>query len=184
MANFLKNHQKNEIRAKISEDIILKNPSKEQLDEIRNILLSQLQVKEGLDVEGEISYEAIRYIIRECCVDGEFIDEYSDEQLEEEFENGDSDVQKLKFEIIMLIEEIVEEYQMYVFKTYKEINSMINILNSNVEEQKMYEKIQKLLKKNKVDISVEEMIKYKDNPEMISKLIEESKVRNNKSKKK
>lgn len=172
MSNFLKNNQKTNIRVTISDDIILYEPTNEQKVEIKDIILSQVEQTDGVNIEGNINYDVIRYVIRECVRDGGFIDEYTDDDIEQEFENGNIKIIKLEHEIIQLIDEILQEFQYKIFNLYKDINSILNILNSNVEESKMYEKINKMFKKQKMNVKVEDLLKEKDNPTKIKKMLE------------
>lgn len=172
MSNFLKNNQKTNIRVTISDDIILYEPTNEQKVEIKDIILSQVEQADGVNIQGNINYDVIRYVIRECVRDGAFIDEYTDDEIEQEFENGNIKIIKLEHEIIQLIDEILQEFQYKIFNLYKDINSILNILNSNVEESKMYEKINKMFKKQKMNVKVEDLLKEKDNPTKIKKMLE------------
>lgn len=185
MGNFLKNNQKSDLRVVISDDIILYEPTSEQKEGIRKIIFSQIEATDGVNVEGEINYDVIRYIVRECVKYGAFIDEYTDDQIEDEFENGNINIKKLKYEIFDLIDEVLQEFQYEVLNMYKDINSIINVLSSNIEENKMYEKIQKLFKKQKINMDINDIIKHKDNPNKITELLEiATSKKNNKSRNK
>lgn len=181
MSNFLKNNQKTEIRARISNDIILYEPSEEQITKLKELMQEQqIKFDDNLNATGDVSYDTVRYIIKELCKDGEWVDEYTDEQLDNEFANGNRYIKRLQNEIILLLEEIVEDIQYDMYTQIKAINSVLNIVDKETEENKIYEKITKLLKKQGMNVSVQEFVDNKDNPEKLAEIIENSKVKNNK----
>ena len=135
MSNFLKNNQKTEIRARISNDIILYEPSEEQIIKLKELMQEQqIKFDDNLNATGNVSYDAVRYIIKELCKDGEWVDEYTDEQLDNEFANGNRYVRKLQNEIILLLEEIVEDIQYEMYTQIKAFNSVLNIVDKETEE--------------------------------------------------
>ena len=69
MSNFLKNNQKTEIRARISNDIILYEPSEEQIIKLKELMQEQqIKFDDNLNATGNVSYDAVRYIIKELLV--------------------------------------------------------------------------------------------------------------------
>lgn len=174
--NFLKSNQKKEIRKTISEEIILYEPTKDQIQEIKNLLNNQnLESDKELNVTGNINYATIRYMIRELCSNGAFIDEYTDDEITVEFDNGNKIIKELEFEMINLLNEIIEEMQMSELQNIKLINSMLNLINSELDSVKLQEKMNKLLKKQGVNLTTQELIDNKDNPEKMKELIDNSK---------
>jgi len=158
MKNFLESNQKQEIRAKISEDIVLYEPNNEQLEELKNILKDNLSIDENLNANGEISYKYIRWIIRNLCMNGAFIDEYNDDELENLIENGNKNIKRLINEIVSLLSEIGEDMLVEhdnLINTYSQIGT---ILNSNVDRANMERKFDKLFKKNGYDVQFKDLI--------------------------
>lgn len=178
--NFLEANQKTEVRAYISKDIILNEPTKEQLQGIREVIeASNVQVDGN---KAMVDYSVVRYIIRELCINGGFIDKYSDEELEEKLDNGKANIKKLFYEVIDLIEEVMEEIQMNQYQQVKNMNSVISLIIAEQDEVKLYEKLAKLLKKQGVKITTQQIIDNRNNPEELTKLIEQAKVNPKKKK--
>lgn len=148
MKNFLESNQKQEIRVRISEDIVLYEPNEEQMEDLRNILKENLKVDGNLNATGEISYKYIRWIIRNLCMNGAFIDEYSDDELEKLIENGNKYIKKLINEIMDLLSEIGEDLLVEHSNLIDTYSKMGTILNSNIDMENMKTKFDKLLKKN------------------------------------
>ena len=67
-----------------------------------------------------------------------------------------------------------------MYTQIKAINSVLNIVDKETEENKIYEKISKILKKQGMNVSVQDFVDNKDNPEKLAEIIENSKIKNNK----
>ena len=74
----------------------------------------------------------------------------------------------------------MDDIQYHSEQQIKTINSFINILNSNNKKEKINEKIDKLLKQNKVNLTIQEMaelsrlIEDNTNPERLEELLKKS----------
>ena len=172
MENLLEKHQKKDILFQ-QDDIILYNPTDEQLNVIKEFLEKNIQI-EGNELNGNIGNKEIRYIIRELTNIGNDIDDYTDEQLIQLLENGDRTITLLMREIEKLINAIAEDILYQIENTLNFVNSYLNILNNKNNEDKIKQKIENLLKKYKVNIPMEELLNIKDNPEKIKKFIEKN----------
>lgn len=172
MENLLEKHQKKNILFQ-QDDIILYNPTDEQLNVIKEFLEKNIQI-EGNELNGNIGNKEIRYIIRELTNIGNNIDDYTDEQLIQLLENGDRTITLLMREIEKLINAIAEDILYQIENTLNFVNSYLNILNNKNNEDKIKQKIENLLKKYKVNIPMEELLNIKDNPEKIKKFIEKN----------
>lgn len=172
MKNLLEKHQKKNILFQ-QEDIILYNPTDEQLNVIKEFLEKNIQI-EGNELNGNIGNKEIRYIIRELTNIGNDIDNYTDEQLIQLLENGDRTITLLMREIEKLINTIAEDILYQIENTLNFVNSYLNILNNKNNKDKIKQKVEKLLKKYKVNISMEELLNIEDNPEKIKELIEKN----------
>ena len=64
------------------------------------------------------------------------------------------------------------------------INSMLRIMEMNFSAEETQVRFNKLLKKQGVNLTVEQMVEYKNNPEKITEIINQSKIKNNKKRKK
>lgn len=167
MGNFLLDNQKQEIRVRISEDIILYEPNDEQLEELKDILKETLNVDNNFNATGEISYKYIRWIIRTLCKDGSFIDEYTDDQLETMIENGNRNIKLLVNAISDLLCEIGEDMLLENAQLIATYSQIATILNSNVEKIEMEKKFNKLFKKNGYDVQFSDIGNL--TPEMLEK---------------
>lgn len=169
MENLLEKHQRKDILFQ-QDDIILYNPTNEQLNIIKGFLEENIQIK-GNEFNSKVGNKEIRYMIRELTNIGSFIDEYNDKQLLQLLENGDRTIILLIREIEKILNTIMEDIVYETERTINFINSYLNILNSKNNEEKMVQKIEKLLKKYKIDIPVEKLLEIKDNPEKIKEFI-------------
>lgn len=168
--NFLEQNQKQEIRAIISDDIILYEPTDIQLNELKNILKDNMEVDKDLNGTVEMSYKYIRWIIRELCKDGAFIDEYTDEQLEDFIDNGNRNIKRLMDEIINLISEISEDMLVEYGSLITTYSQLINAVNTNADMVALESKIDKLFKKNGYEnIKFQDILEGKITPEMLEK---------------
>lgn len=172
----LDKHQKQEIRFQ-SGDLIMYNPTDIQVEEFKNVLSESFSINQDLSIDGGLNLREIRYMIRELTNIGTEIDELSDEELLQKIDNGDRQLTLLLREIERYIYEFVEDMSYEQEKSIKFINSSINIINSNADNVKMKEKVNRLLKKNKITATIDELMAVKDNPEKITELISKSKVK-------
>lgn len=153
--DFLKSNQKHDIRLNLG-DIVLYEPTDIQTLDIKEMLLKQ-QIDMDKE-EAEVDYSVVRYIIKECCLDGSFIDEYTDEQLVDSFANGNKNIKTLEKEIISIIEEVYQLIYDDNERALKMFNDMLNILNTSNDINKMKTKFNKLSKKYKWDITFDDLI--------------------------
>lgn len=177
----LKNNQKVDIRFEKG-DFKVYNPKEIQREDIMKMLESQNINIEGDLVKGNVDLKFIRYILRECTSVGNEVDEYSDNELELLFENGNREMKLFIREIEILINELVEDLLFIKEKEIQLVLKMLDILNANTENAEIEKKFNKLMKKNKIDLTLEQMIKNKDNPEELQKIIKLSKKNNGKKK--
>lgn len=175
MSNFLKENQKEEIRYKSKDGkIILYNPTDEQYEELVNILRNTISMDSTNNVL-EVKY--IREIFRNLVKDGHFIDDYSDEQLSQEIENGNRKIKLLIREITELIQEITDDLFYEYTQQVKEMNSLFNIVNSNQDIKTLETKANKFFKKNKMDIKFEDFMNMQNNPQAIEDLTEKLNIK-------
>ena len=168
MGNFLQENQKEQIRYKSKDGkIILYNPTDEQYEELVNILKNTISMDSTNNIL-EVKY--IREIFRNLVKDGHFIDDYSDEQLSQEIENGNRKIKLLMREIDLLIQEIVDDIFYGYTQQIKEMNSLFNIVNSNQDLEMVKIKANKFFKKNKIDIKFEDFMNIQNSPQAIEEL--------------
>ena len=172
----LDKHQKQEIRFQ-SGDLIMYNPTDVQVEEFKNVLSESFSINQDLSIDGGLNLREIRFMISSLTNIGSEINELSDEELLQKIDNGDRQLTLLLREIERYIYEFVEDMSYEQEKSIKFINSSINIINSNADNVKMKEKVNRLLKKNKITATIDELMAVKDNPEKITELISKSKVK-------
>lgn len=177
----LKNNQKVDIRFEKG-DFKIYEPNDLQREEIMNLLKKQDINIEGEVVKGEVDLRFIRYILKECTSIANEVDEYTDSELDIMFENGNREMKLFLNEIKRLVNELVEDFLFIQEQEIQLIIKMLNILNANTSKAEVEKKFNNLMKKNKVNLTLEEMIKNKDNPEELQKLIKVSKKNNSKKK--
>lgn len=182
MGNILTEHKKSEIRfASNDGKIVLYNPTIEQENELTQIISTSIMLNNN-KTENELELNYVREIFRMLVKDGAFVDELSDEELVNQLNEGDRDIVSLKQGINDIINELREDVIYEYTQQIKQYNSLLNIYNSNLDAKKMEEKINKLLKKNKIDMKFEEFTNIQGDPEKLEKLIK--KISDNKINKK
>ena len=174
MGNFLLDNQKTDIYYK-DNDVIIYNPTEIQHEEIVKILQDSTKVGEDLSIEGDIPSSMVRYLIIELT-NVEEIDTMTDEEILSAIDNGNRRVKILFKELLNLVEEIGEDIQWAMEQQVKTINKLINIANSKESGDKVKAKIEKLMKKNGLDISLDELADIQNNPESLNKLVNKIKV--------
>jgi hypothetical protein len=115
MKALLKNNQKKEYRFK-QKELILYYPTNEQLSEIRQLVENDMKINNQLQSEFDLNLKSIRFIIREITSIGYEIDEYDDTVLQGMLDNGNRDLTLLLREIKTLIQEIVDDIFLIIYK--------------------------------------------------------------------
>lgn len=165
----LKQYLKKDIRFQMGE-LILREPNEIEKDEIKSMLLDKLKLDESGKVSGEFN---LRYIYRELTSIGNGIDELSDEKFNELINDKGNkynrSIKLLNDAVIELVQEISEDIMLEQVAQVNQISSMLNILNNTQDINKMYEKLAKFFKKNKIDITAEELMKTNGD---VSKIME------------
>lgn len=156
-------------------DIILYEPNEIQKDEIKEILKNKLSINEQGEVKGGTN---LRYIYRELTSIGNEIDNLTDDQFSELIDEKsikyNRNMNLLYKEVIFLIDEISEDILYENIQQLKTINSMANIFNNNTEVEAIKNKLERLFKRKKINISVDEIIKYQNDTEKLKKVIEKA----------
>lgn len=178
----LEKNQKKDIRFKKG-DFILYEPTDLQREEIFKIIEKQNLKIEGDNIEGELDTKFFRYILRECSSLANEVDEYDDQELDVKFSNGNRDMTLFLREIERLTEELVEDLFYIQEKEIKLMIKMLDVLNSNMTKNEMEKKFNNLMKRNKVNVTLNDFIENKDDPEKLKEIIKNSKKKNTSKKK-
>lgn len=169
MSNFLKKNQKTNIRFTDGKDIVLYEPTKEQYSQLKEKINKISIDKENKSIT--IGEEMIREIFKTLVKDGEFINEYSSQELNGLIENGNNKIKILFREIQDLLQEITDDIQYENNQMIKDMNKVLNILTSNDSVTIMKNKFDKLLKKKKIPMTFDEISSLQDNPEEMLNII-------------
>lgn len=165
--NFLESNQKQNVRFK-SGNVVLFEPNDEQRKEIEKLLLNQ-----NIDMNKEkadVDYSIIRYILRNCCENGAFIDEYTDEEIINKINSGNRVLKKLEQEAILITEEVLEDTYFNTERDLKGIDSLLNLFNRNDSIEKLKSKFDKLSKKHKWNLTFDDLIKTSNKNNKIKEL--------------
>ena len=154
-------------------DIVLYYPTEDQVGELKEILRNQnININEE---QNQIDYSVVRYIIRNCCNEGAFIDEYTDEELDNKFSNGNIILKRLEREVIKLIEEISEDILFEFEQQVKGINSILTALESAKNMENLKTKFNKVAKKYKLKVTFDDIMNNADMSNELEKIIKENK---------
>lgn len=164
MSKILDKHKKSNVRFQDG-DIILYEPSQEQIKGIKQLLQDTINFDKDFNVNGEVEFKSIRFIIRELTSIGAEIDEMTDEEVKIAFDNGDRALQKLIKAISTLLNEIAEDILEEYTQQLKFLNSYVNVFNTTKDTEKLKEKVDKLFKNNKVNLKFDDLIKINSKDE-------------------
>ena len=155
-------------------ELFLINPKKEERDK----LIKVVRENQNLNLNGEdVNINVIRYILENLTNFAEEVKTMEDEEILEILDDGVPSLNRMTDKIAELINDIAEEI---LRMTSREINNLITILDIlqySEQEDKMLEKMTKLLKKNKINITKEELKKLKDKPEEMMALLNRKKLK-------
>jgi hypothetical protein len=152
-----------------NKDIVMYEPVDEQRQEIKNFILENSQTDFSINEEAQV--KLIRLIIREHSNIGAEIDEYTNSELQEKLNNGDRTIILLLREVSTLVDEIVEDISYEYLQQIKIMNSMFNIMNNNQELNTLKIKVNKFLKKNKINMQFEDFMNIQNDPQVLQELV-------------
>lgn len=178
----LKSNQKKDIRFEKG-DFKIYEPTDYQREQIIEMLKNQNLTIEDNAVKGEVDFKFVKYILRECTSIANEVDEYTDKELSSLLDNGNRNVKLFMTEIKKLIDELIEDLLFVQEEELKIIVKMLNILNTNTTKDEIEKKFNNLMKRNKLNITLQDVVNNSDNPEKLQDLIKTSKKKNNTKKK-
>lgn len=165
----LLNNQKTNIKYQDG-DVILYEPTQEQETQIKNKMFNNS--KNTQNEQLVVSVELIKYILKECTSLKEDIEKMTNEELSEAIDNGNTKIKKLMREVEKLFDEYLEDLIYEESKKLKEINSILNALNSKKDLGTIYQKLEKIFKKYKIDVDLGKL--DSTNPKSIKNVIDET----------
>lgn len=164
----LLDNQKTNIRFEY-DDIVIYHPTSKQVDEIKELIKNNIMLQ-SQDNE-VLSLECIKYILKELTNIKEDYDNITNEELGMLLSNGKRNIELMLRDIESLLNEIKDDIIYTNIQLMKQINSLLNILNYNNEHEKMINKLNKLMKKNKIDFDLNKI--DPTNPQSLLLIIEE-----------
>lgn len=172
MGKILDNYIKTNVRFQYG-DLILYEPSDEQIKELKDIISKNVTENKEFEIEGSLNFDTIKTIIRDLTSIGYEIDDYTDGDIINLYNNGKKPLRKLIDAISELIQELTEELFEEQLNQVKFINSYVNIINGEKDINKMKDKINKLFKKNKINMSFDDIISIHNEKGMNKEKIED-----------
>lgn len=164
----LLNNQKTDKRYE-SGDVVVYEPKKQEELYIKKKILENLSKTEEEQVM--FSIELIRYILINCTSLKEDVESVDNEKLSELIDNGNIQIKRIMRAIEDLFDEYIEDIVYQENRKLKEINSILNTLNSNKDLGVMYQKLEKLFKKYKINVDLNKL--DLTNPNNMKNMIEE-----------
>lgn len=149
-------------------ELFLINPKKEK----RLELVEFIKENQKIEFNGEtVDIKVIRYILENLTNFADEVKTMSDEEIYEIVYDGVPALNRMIDKMGELINDIAEEILRATIKEIKEIVTMLEILQYADQEDKMFDKMAKLFKKNKINITKEELKQFKNKPEEMIALI-------------
>ena len=165
----LKNNQKKEIRFQ-KDDVILYEPNKAQLDELKVIITENTNVDlENGEAVSELSYDIIRYIFKFLTSIGDEVDDLDDEELEECIENGNNKISSLMIEIENMIREICDKLINSYIREIRNINEKFKVLELNGELESVKSEFNTMAKKNNLNVTFDDLAKQVEEKKRLEK---------------
>ena len=179
----LDKYQKNNIRFQY-DDLILYEPNAEQMQQLKDFLSNKVEVDEEFNINQEILFSQIRWVIREMTSIGYEIDEYTDEELQEKLNNGTEGLQLLLNAISDLFTYVVESlYQDYITQI-KQILDLIEVGKKNQQIEDMKTEVLNKLQSVGINIDQPTIIKAEELRERIKEEAKKEKAEKGKEKSK
>ena len=176
----LKNNQKKEVRFEKG-DFVIYEPNEYQKEEIMQMLENQQIKIEDKKIVGEVDLKFVRHILRELTSIKNEVDEYDDKELGVLLENGNRDMILFVREVKRLINEMIEDLVYIQEEEAQIILKMLNIFSTGTTNVEIEKKFNNLMKRNKINLTFEQMITDK-NSEELGNIIKEAKKKNKKKK--
>ena len=165
----LKNNQKKEIRFQ-KDDIILYEPNKAQLDELKVIITENTNIDlENGEAVSELSYDIIRYIFKFLTSIGDEVDDLDDEELEQCIENGNNKISSLMIEIENMIREICDKLINSYIREIRNINEKFKVLELNGELESVKSEFNTMAKKNNLNVTFDDLAKQVEEKKRLEK---------------
>ena len=154
----IKKHTKSNIRAKY-DDIIVYNPSKKQVEELKELITNSLRLSNG-EIQGDFGFDIIRKLIKDFTnIDNDEIDALSDEELDELSDLADNTLSAVFNELETILTEVTEKIAQDTIRDLKKIVANIEQLKDIQEFAKVAQEFDKACEENNINLTLNDLMK-------------------------
>lgn len=154
----IRKHAKSNIRAKY-DDIIVYNPSKKQVEELKGLITNSLRLSNG-EIQGDFGFDIIRKLIKDFTnIDNDEIDALSDEELDELSDLADNTLSAVFNELEAILTEVTEKIAQDTIRDLKKIVANIEQLKDIQEFAKVAQEFDKACEENNINLTLNDLMK-------------------------
>ena len=154
----IRKHAKSNIRAKY-DDIIVYNPSKKQVEELKELITNSLRLSNG-EIQGDFGFDIIRKLIKDFTnIDNDEIDALSDEELDELSDLADNTLSAVFNELEAILTEVTEKIAQDTIRDLKKIVANIEQLKDIQEFAKVAQEFDKACEENNINLTLNDLMK-------------------------
>ena len=154
----IRKHTKSNIRAKY-DDIIVYNPSKKQVEELKELITNSLRLSNG-EIQGDFGFDIIRKLIKDFTnIDNDEIDALSDEELDELSDLADNTLSAVFNELEVILTEVTEKIAQDTIRDLKKIVANIEQLKDIQEFAKVAQEFDKACEENNINLTLNDLMK-------------------------
>jgi hypothetical protein len=154
----IRKHAKSNIRAKY-DDIIVYNPSKKQVEELKELITNSLRLSNG-EIQGDFGFDIIRKLIKDFTnIDNDEIDALSDEELDELSDLADNTLSAVFNELEVILTEVTEKIAQDTIRDLKKIVANIEQLKDIQEFAKVAQEFDKACEENNINLTLNDLMK-------------------------
>lgn len=154
----IRKHAKSNIRAKY-DDIIIYNPSKKQVEELKELITNSLRLSNG-EIQGDFGFDIIRKLIKDFTnIDNDEIDALSDEELDELSDLADNTLSAVFNELEVILTEVTEKIAQDTIRDLKKIVANIEQLKDIQEFAKVAQEFDKACEENNINLTLNDLMK-------------------------
>lgn len=154
----IRKHAKSNIRAKY-DDIIVYNPSKKQVEELKELITNSLRLSNG-EIQGDFGFDIIRKLIKDFTnIDNDEIDALSDEELDELSDLADNTLSAVFNELEVILTEVTEKIAQDTIRDLKKMVANIEQLKDIQEFAKVAQEFDKACEENNINLTLNDLMK-------------------------
>lgn len=151
-------------------DIEVYNPNEIKYEELNELIQAGAKMDSEMKIEQTIDEKTIRWMFRNLTSIGEDIDNLTSEQLEELCSDfgGCREFNLVYKELAIMIDEILQDFQNALYKTYVMANSVFKTIEAENMKQTIIDNMIKFMKKNGMkEANVEKAWQYLNNQNLL-----------------